>query len=228
MQNLTKLSIKQSCFIIYDERKNAKKKRQEFFFEYLIFIGFIHQTLWFKGDDWWWYAVDPRAGLGLFSGTSRTEPGPGCSGTCRRRHGPRGWSQQGSTWPAPGWCCGPGSVRGEIHIKVRNKSLPVKLYLFIYLFIILKALSYPEVSGVHSELEGVQLAQFGQGTAEVIDLSHGLSNGSHDGGSVLLHLRRVRAQIGPVSKVGLGLRGGDQHPGKHKQRDQYIKNLLNC
>lgn len=78
--------------------------------------------------------------------------------------------------------------------------------------------SYPEVSGVHSELEGVQLAQFGQSTTEVIDLSHGISNGSHDGGSMLPHLRRVRAQIGPVRKVGLGLRVGDQHPAKAQIR----------
>lgn len=80
-------------------------------------------------------------------------------------------------------------------------------------------LSYPEVSRVHSELEGMQFTQFGQGTSEVINICHSLSNSTHDGGSMLLHLGRARAQIGPVRKVGLGLRVSDQHPGKHRNEE---------
>lgn len=73
------------------------KKKKHTFIVHLIFIGFIHQTLWFKGGvemNWGrhseWYAVDPPSSLGLFSGISQTEPGPGSAGTCRRRRGPRG------------------------------------------------------------------------------------------------------------------------------------------
>uniref|UniRef100_A0A3Q3BHY3 Uncharacterized protein n=1 Tax=Kryptolebias marmoratus TaxID=37003 RepID=A0A3Q3BHY3_KRYMA len=68
-----------------------------------------------------------------------------------------------------------------------------------------------QLGRVHSELEGVQFAQFGQGTSQVIDLGHGISNSAHDGGSMLLHLRRVRAQIGPVREVGLGLGVSNQN-----------------
>ncbi len=54
-------------------------------------------------------AVDASAWL-EFSGTSRTGPRPGPAGTCPRRRGPLRWSQRGSTWPWPRWCCGPGST----------------------------------------------------------------------------------------------------------------------
>lgn len=71
---------------------------------------------------------------------------------------------------------------------------------------------YPEVGRVHSELEGVQLAEGGQATLQVVDLAHGVSHSAHDGGTMLLHLGGVRAHIRPVRKVGLGLGVYSQHP----------------
>lgn len=65
---------------------------------------------------------------------------------------------------------------------------------------------YLEVGRIHTEGEGVQLAQVEETGLQVIDLGHGVADGVHDGDSVLLGRGRVGALVLPVSKVGLGLR----------------------
>lgn len=71
---------------------------------------------------------------------------------------------------------------------------------------------YLEVGRIHPELEGMQLTEVAQVTHKVIDVLDSLSQGPHDGSTMLLHFSRSWAQISPVREVGLGLWGGNQHP----------------
>lgn len=76
--------------------------------------------------------------------------------------------------------------------------------------------AYPEVDRVHTQGEGVQLAQVEQARLQIVDLGHRVSNGVHDGDSVLLGGGGGGALVLPVSEVGLGLRVHIQHPREKK------------
>lgn len=65
---------------------------------------------------------------------------------------------------------------------------------------------YLEVDRVHTQGEGMQLTQVEETCLQIIDFGHRISNGVHDGDSVLLGGGRGGALVLPVSKVGLGLR----------------------
>lgn len=73
-------------------------------------------------------------------------------------------------------------------------------------------MSYLEVRWVHPQLEGVQLAQFQQAAAQVVNLGHGLSDSTHDLLSVTHHGGRTGSQVRPVGEVSLGLRIHEEHP----------------
>lgn len=71
---------------------------------------------------------------------------------------------------------------------------------------------YLEVSGVHTQSEGMQLTEAQETCRQIVDLLHSISNSTHHGLSVLPHRGRAGAQILPVGEVSLGLRVHHQHP----------------
>lgn len=87
---------------------------------------------------------------------------------------------------------------------------------------------YLEVGGVHTQGEGVQLAQVEETSFQIIDFGHGVSNGVHDGDSVLLGGGRGGALVLPVGEVGLGLRVHGEHPGLQKERKTWVVSEKVC
>lgn len=83
--------------------------------------------------------------------------------------------------------------------------------------------SYLEVGGVHTQGEGVQLAQVEETRFQIVDFGHSVSNGVHDGDSVLLGGGRVGALVLPVGEVGLGLRVHGEQPGLQKERKTRVR-----
>uniref|UniRef100_A0A663F3F6 Uncharacterized protein n=1 Tax=Aquila chrysaetos chrysaetos TaxID=223781 RepID=A0A663F3F6_AQUCH len=71
-----------------------------------------------------------------------------------------------------------------------------------------------EVDGVHAELlgvVGVQVAELGQGLAEVVHVLDGVAQGVHHLLAVAADLVGAGAQV-EVGEVGLGRGVGDEHP----------------
>lgn len=64
----------------------------------------------------------------------------------------------------------------------------------------------------------MQLTELAKVVGKIINVHDSFSHSSHDGCTMLLHLRTVRAQVAPVRKVGLGLRISSQHPVKYSRR----------
>ncbi|TNN37316.1 hypothetical protein EYF80_052517 [Liparis tanakae] len=77
--------------------------------------------------------------------------------------------------------------------------------------------SHLEVGRVHSQLEGVLLAESIQAGLQVIDLVHGQSDSGHDVLSVVLNGRRVGTQVWPVLEVDLGLRIDHEQPAEEER-----------
>lgn len=69
-----------------------------------------------------------------------------------------------------------------------------------------------EVDGVHAELLGVEVAELGESTRDVIDVVDGLNQCTHDLLAVRLDLSGAVVQV-EVGEVGLGWRVGGEHPG---------------
>lgn len=76
---------------------------------------------------------------------------------------------------------------------------------------------YLEVGGVHTQGEGVQLAQVQKSDGQVVNFADGLRHSGHDAGSVVLDIVRVGGQLLPVGEVGLGLGVHHQQPGQQER-----------
>lgn len=73
-----------------------------------------------------------------------------------------------------------------------------------------------EVDGVHAELLGVEVAELGEGTRDVIDVVGSLDQGSCHLLAVPLDLSGAMLQV-EVGEVGLGLGVGGEHPGGQRE-----------
>ena len=71
-----------------------------------------------------------------------------------------------------------------------------------------------EVSRVHAQLEGVQLAESTHSSHEVVHQSDCFTNCTHDAASMLLDWPRAEAHVSPVGEVYLSLGVSSQHPAK--------------
>ena len=83
-----------------------------------------------------------------------------------------------------------------------------------------------EVSRVHPQGEGVQLAEVQETSGQVVDLGHSIGDSGHHGDSVLLHRGGAGAQVLPVGEVGLGLGVNDQHPAEGRKRQKTVSECL--
>lgn len=64
----------------------------------------------------------------------------------------------------------------------------------------------------------MQLTELAKVVGKIINVLDSFSHSCHDGCTMLLHLRTVRAQVAPVRKVDLGLRISNEHPVKYSRR----------
>lgn len=78
--------------------------------------------------------------------------------------------------------------------------------------------SHLEVAGIHSQGEGVLLAEVQQPGDHVVDVLVGLLDSFHHQLPMLLHLRAVVSKILKVGEVGLGLGVRREQPAESERR----------
>lgn len=72
------------------------------------------------------------------------------------------------------------------------------------------------VGRIHSQHEGVHLAEGMKTSTKVVNLLNGIQDASHDGPTVLPDRGRAEAQVLPVGEICLGLGVHHQRPGRLK------------
>uniref|UniRef100_A0A3B5Q8R3 Uncharacterized protein n=1 Tax=Xiphophorus maculatus TaxID=8083 RepID=A0A3B5Q8R3_XIPMA len=84
---------------------------------------------------------------------------------------------------------------------------------------------YLEIGRIHPEFEGMKLTEGGQSAREIVDALHSFSQGSHDGGTMLLHFGGLG--VSKAAKVSLSPGVDNQTPEETKRSLKKIKPQIN-